>query len=184
MQTFHFKSELQEIISNKKLVEITLDGAPTYKVAYILAANDDYLTFAEVSSSASFSGVSMCRTKDINIISVDTIYLSELVKLIPGESLYLQALKNVENVTDFTPSGLITAVEGTKTLVELTTIDEEVIAGRIINHDDEIIVLDEYSSESDRRIAHSYYRVAHIIRISLDVPWVRTITRSLADKNL
>lgn len=184
MKKFDYQKELQRIIADKQLVEINLSEAPTFKVAYILNANENYITYAEISSSATFSGVTICRTEDIDYISVNTIYLSELSKQITDNSLYQQAQQNVKSIEVFTPSGFISALEGTKTIVELTTENEVTIAGRITGHDKNTLVLDEYSSESDRCIARSYFNVRIIVRISLDVPWIRTISRSLEDKNL
>lgn len=184
MNEFSFQNELKNIVDSRQLVEMVLDGEPDYRVVYFLSADENFVTFAEINSAAGYVGVSICRMADITSISVDTIYLSELTKQIQGDSLYLQAKKAVESIETFTPSGFISALEDTKTVVELTTHARESIAGRIVGHDDTVLVLDEYSSESDRRIARTYFRFPEIVRIAVDVPWLRTISQSLLNKNL
>jgi hypothetical protein len=184
MKTFDFKKRMNDAIKNKELVEINLHDAPTYKVAYILGAAEGFLLFAEVSSSATMTGVFLCQSEDVDSVCLDTIYTSELAKQIPGDSLYLQAAKSIENVKKYTFDGFISAFENTKTIVEVTTSDENSYAGRIVGHNDKTLVLDEYSSEIDRYVGHMYFNRSIVIRLSVDVPWLRTIARSLADKNL
>ena len=82
MQQFDYQAELKKIIDGKQLVEVYLHDAPTYKVAYILSANNEYLTFAEVSSSATFSGVIICHLSDVDSVRAETPYLGELAKQI------------------------------------------------------------------------------------------------------
>lgn len=184
MKNSIFLKELQSIIKSRQLVEINLKGAPTYKVAYILAINDEYITFAEVSSSASFAGVIICFTEDIESISIDTIYLSELSKQIINDSLYTLAENTIKEVREFTFEGFVSAFKNTSTVLEITTENEVTIAGRVITINNDILLLDEYSSESDRRIARSYFKREVIVRLAIDVPWLRTISRSLVDKNI
>ncbi|MBI1872237.1 hypothetical protein HYS10_02330 [Candidatus Collierbacteria bacterium] len=184
MKKFDFQTELKRIIDSRQLVEVNLHGAPTYLVAYILSANDKYLTFAVVSSSATLTGVTICHMVDVDSISIETIYLSELAKQISDDSIYQQALKDVQNIKEFTFDGFASGLENTKTLVEITTDNDDNISGRIAGHSDDILILDEYSSESDRRIRRTYFNRETIVRISLDVAWIRTISRSLDDKNI
>lgn len=184
MNPLNYQSELQKIIDGKQLVEVNLHGAPTYLVAYILSANDEFLTLGVVSSSATFTGVTICRTDDVDSISVESIYLSELVKQISANSIYEQAIDDIKDITELTFDGFAAGLEGTKTLVEITTDNDDNIAGRIVSHNDNVLVLDEYSSESDRRLRRTYFNRNTIVRMSIDVAWIRTIARSLADKNL
>lgn len=184
MNTFDYQDELRKMIDNRQLVEVSFYGAPTFKVAYLLSANEDYLTFAEVSSSGTFSGVILCRMNSVDWIASEAIYLTELAKQITDESLYKQAQESIKGIKKFTPSGFITAFAGTETIVEFTDEDENIIAGRIIGHGKQHILVDEYASEHHERVARKYIDIVGIARISVDVPWLRTITRSLADRKL
>lgn len=176
---------LQKIIQDKQLVEIFLHGAPTYKVAYLLAIYEDFITFAEVSSSATFSGVILCRLSDIDWIGTDTLYTHELSKQILDDSIYKQAQENVKHIKKFSPSGFFDAFKGTKTIVELTDSEENAYAGRIVDvGHNPFIILDEYSSEFSQRVSRKYMNVANLSRFAVNVPWLRTITRTLADRNL
>lgn len=177
-------SKFNNVTKNKELVEISFHGDQTYKVAYILGAADKCLLFAEVSSSGTVAGITICKTEDIDSVSLETIYISELIKQIPGDSLFNQAMKSIANVKEYTFDGFISAFENTKTIVEVTTDDENTFAGRIVEHSDETLVLDEYSSEMDRCLGHVYFNRSIISKLAIDVPWLRTIARSLADKNL
>lgn len=184
MNSFNYQDELKKLIKDRQLVEVSLHGAPTFKVAYLLSANDDYLTFAEVSSSATFAGVVLCRMDDVDSIGTESIYTSELSKRITDDSLYNQALDNIKSIKKFTPSGFVKAFGGTETIVELIDVDENEFAGRIIGSGDKYILFDEYYSEYAQRLVRKYVNAANISRIAVDVPWLRTISRSLADKNL
>lgn len=184
MKALDYQSELQKIIDAKQLVEVVIHGFPPFIAAYILNANDEYITLAEVSSSATLAGVMILRASDIDYISVETLYLSELIKQIKDDTVYRQAIVNVQNIKDFTFNGFAQCFEDSSTLVELTLYDEDIIAGRIVGHNDKILVLDEYSTHSDRRVRRTYFNFDSVSRITLDIPWIRTIARSLADKNI
>ena len=184
MKQFDFQAELKKIIDAKQLVEIFLHGAPTYKVAYLLNANNDYLTFAEVSSSALFSGVIICNLSDVDWIGVETPYLGELAKQIVDDSVYKQATEDIKNIKEFSFKGFVSAFVDTKRIVEITDEDETVTAGRVLNQDDKVLVFDEYSAENTRKLARMFFNKNSIIRIAIDVPWLRTIERFLEDKNI
>lgn len=184
MKNFNYIDELKEIIKNRQLVEVFLHGGPTFKVGYLLHVNEDYLTFAEISPSATFSGVILCRMDDIEWISSESIYLDELSKQITDSSAYDQALRNIESIKKFTPSGIVEAFSGTKKLIELTSEDETVIAGRIIGFDKQYLLVDEYYAEYSQRFARKFINAVMIIRMAIDVPWVRTIEHSLSEKSL
>ncbi len=184
MSTFHFSELLTQLIADKNLVEVHLAGAPTYKVAYLLGASEEFLTFAEVSSSATLSGVIMCRMDDVEAIKTETIYCGELAKQLAGDSLYQQAVAVSAKLEAHTFDGFMSAFAKTATLVEVTDLNENVVAGRVIDHDDKILVLDEFYAENDRRFGRSYISQPTIARLAVLVPWINTIARSLADKNL
>lgn len=184
MNSFNYQAELQRVIEQKQLAQVFLNGAPTFKVAYLLSANEEYLTFAEVSSSATFAGVMICRLSGIDAVKVSNLYLGELIKQIPGESLHQQAQKTIESIKEFTFDGFLTAFEGTKSIVELVDDNEDTFAGRLIGHDDQVIAMDEFYTEYDRLFARSYVNRSIITRMGVEIPWLRTIALSLADKNI
>lgn len=184
MSAFDYQAELQKMIENKQLVEVSFYGAPTFKVAYLLNVNEEYLTFAEVSSSATFSGVILCRMNSIDWIASEAIYLDELSKRITDDSMYQQAQENIKSIKKFTPSGFLSAFAETQTIVELTDEDENIIAGRIIGYGKQHVLIDEYASEHHERVARKYVDVVGIARIAIDVPWLRTIALFLADRGL
>ena len=111
-------------------------------------------------------------------------YLSEFEKQLPDTSIYDQAMHYIESITAFTFDGFAESLENSKTLVEITTQGDNNYAGRIAGHSDDILVLDEYTTESDKRLKRTYFNRETIERISLGVAWVRTIERFLADKNI
>lgn len=184
MDQINYFSELKKIADSKQLVEINLHGAPTFKVGYILGSNEDFLTFAEVHSSAAYAGTIICRMEDIESIKTETLYLAELVKRIKDDSIYSQAIEDTKNIKDNTFDGFIASFISTDTIVEVTNTNEETYAGRLVGHDSDVLVLDEYYSEYPKRLAHTYLNKAYISRLAISVPWLITISRSLVDKNL
>lgn len=184
MKHFDQLEELQKTKEAKELVEIYLNGAPTYKVAYILHLTPEYLTFAEVGSNTLLTGVTICSTDDIASISTNTIYLDEFTKQISHEPIYQQALNDIAGISEFTFDGFLSQLVKSQTVTELTTENEEIIAGRVAGYTDDIVIFDEYSVENTRRIARTYFNRDLILRISVDVPWLRTIARFLAENNL
>lgn len=184
MKNFDYSAELKKIIEGKQLVEVHLQGAPSFKVAYLLAANNDYLTFAEVSSSATFAGVIMCWMEDVDAIKVETIYLSELSKQIPDGSIHAKARELIKGMKSGTFDEFFASLEKSQTIAEITYENEDTLAGRVMGQTDSILVLDEYYAENDRRFARSYINKDIILRVAVDLTWLRTITNSLVDKKL
>lgn len=183
MKSFDYYQELNRLIKDRQLVEIYLSGAPTFKVAYLLHADADYLTFAEVGSNASFNGVTICSADDVDSVSTGTPYLNQLAEQL-DPAVYKQGLQHASLIKDFSFAGFVSAFAGTNTLVEVTQDNETVIAGRLIAQDDHVLALDEYSTDAPERIARTYISKDRIIRLSVDVPWTRTITRFLSNNNL
>jgi hypothetical protein len=183
MKQFDYQAELKKIIETKQLVEVDIDG-PGHGVAYILNANDEYLTFAKINNNAALDGVIICPMTDVNYVQTDTTFISELAKHITGKDLHQQAIKVVDGIKEFTFEGFISGLENTRTIIEFTDKDEDSFSGRILGHNDKIIVVDEYYTEDSGRFARSYVNRATISRIVVASPWLNIITRSLADKNL
>ncbi|PWU24137.1 hypothetical protein C5B42_00550 [Candidatus Cerribacteria bacterium 'Amazon FNV 2010 28 9'] len=183
MKKFSFKDELQKIVSTKQLVQVHFQDDPSqFKVAYILAVNNDFITLIEVDSSAAFDGVCIYPMEDVTAIKVDSLYVGELAKRV-SDSIHAMALQEVKNVKKFTFEGFISGFENSKTVVEISYEKDDGRAGRIIDHDNEVVVFDEYREEGANRLARAYIKLDSILRISVDVPWTRTVSRSLIDKN-
>lgn len=179
-----YQHELKRLAENKQLVEVNLQGAPTFVVAYLLSASEDFLTLAVVSSAGLLSGVTIVRASEVDSLSVESLYLAELMKQIDQKAVYNQALEDVKNIKDFTFDGFAEGLQNSKVLVEITTHNEDTFSGRVVGYNAEVIALDEYSIDSDRCTKRTYFNRETIARISLDVAWIRTISRSLADKNI
>lgn len=184
MSSLNYHAELQKIIDNHQLAEVHLHGVPTYKVAYVLNVNEDFLTFAEVSSSATFAGVIICRMEDIDALKTDSLYLGELAKQLTDSSVYTQAIHTIEQLKKFTFDGWLAAFAGSTTVHEVVYGNEDSFAGRIISYNDDILLIDEFYADADRRFARTYINRDVITRLAIGVPWTRTIARSLIDKQL
>lgn len=182
---FSFENDLEEIVASKKLIEIQLNGESSLnKVGYIVAVNKEFLTFADINPTGAFVFVSIYRMDDINAIKVETVYLSEFSKKITDDSIYEQALKLVENIEEYSFDGFISAFEGTKQIIEIDDENDDELSGRIVSHDDKVVVLDEYYAEYAQRFSRSYIRKSNITKISVGAPWLQTISRALTDRNL
>src|SRR5258708_29844277 len=107
------------------------------------------------------------------------MYIRGLVKLNTGSSLQQQALKNVENIKDFSFDGFISGFENTDTIVEVLYESDNASAGKITAHNKEVLVLDEYYAQNDQGLVRSYISRETITRISVDIPYLRIIARFL-----
>lgn len=184
MTTFNYSDELKKLTQDRQLAEVFLKGAPTYKVAYLLAVTDEYLTFAEVNSSAQFAGIIICHLNDVESISVKTEYLTVLAGHIQVESVFEKITQSLGQLTDFTFTGFFSAFENQGRIMAITLDNEDEVAGRVMGYNDQVLMLDEYVAGRDHCVARSYYNLNSIIRLSVDVPWLRTISRYLQENNL
>ncbi len=184
MSNFSYQSELKKIIDTKQLTQISFNTDSEFKASYIVNANDEYLTLIEINPSATLAGIAICRVADIESIKVETLYLKEFMKMLPDDSLYQQAMKKIEHVKEFSFDGFASAFEKTDAVIGIACENDDTFAGRIVDHDDKVLVLDEFYVEYDHRFARSYIKLSTVSQISFEFPWLRTITRSLADKKL
>jgi hypothetical protein len=185
MKNFDFQTDLKRVIDSKLLVEINLGlgGNLNHVVAYIINANDDYLTFARISNDATLQGVTICLMRDIESIQTETKFIKELMKDITDDSLYQRVKKDIDKIKDFTFLGFISAFEATNTIIDITS-ENESYTGRVFAHDDKILVIDEYYAEDDGRFARSYINPSIITSITVGGTWLKIIARSLADKGI
>ncbi len=185
MKNFNYQNELKKIVENKQLVQVYFHDTPSdYSVAYLLSADDDFITLAEIANTAAFDGVTIRHMSDVDIIKPDTIYLNELMKQITDDSLYQQAMKDVEGIEKFSFDGFISGLENTGTIVEILSTNGDNFTGKITGYDDEVLILEEYRSELPRTLSRAYIRLKVVAQISVDIPYLRIIARALADKSI
>ncbi len=185
MNNFNYQNELKKIVQSKQLVQVHRNSTTNeFKAAYIVSIDDKYLTLIEVANDGTPFGVSIRHMDEVDVIKVETIYLSELAKHVNRDALYQQAMKSIENIKRFTFDGFASGLENTNTIVEVLKENGDVLIGRIVGHDDKILVLDEYREETDRRFARCYITFEIVAQISVDIPYLNIITQSLTDKNL
>jgi len=184
MKKFNYKDELKKMIDGKQLVEVNFRGDTEHAVAYIMDVNDDYLTFARISNDATLQGVIICLTRDLESIQVETNFINELSKYVADDSIHGEALEILEKVREFSFEGIISAFEGTETLIEVTTVDNDNFSGKVIALDDTALVLDEYYPQDHGRFARTYLNPSLFLRVTVGGTWLKIISRSIADKNL
>ena len=184
MKKFDYQDELKKIIDTKQLVEVNLRGDTEHAVAYIIDINDEYLTFARIGNDATLQGVIICLTNNLESIQVETNFINELSKDIRDDSLHTEALKIIEGVKKFSFKGVVSTFEGTETLIEVTTVDNENYSGKVIALDDRAMVFDEYYPQDHGRFARTYLNPSLFSRVTIGGTWLKIISRSVADKNL
>ncbi|SRR3989344_3589862 len=184
MKQFDYQAELKKIIDGKQLVQVNLKSDQgQFKVAYIINADNKYLTLIELANDATPFGVSVRLLEDIEMFKVESIYLGEFVKHVSDE-FYRLGLKSLENVKQFTFEGFASALEKTNKVAEILTENGDSVIGRVVGHDDGVLAFDEYLEDSEGRLARCYIKFDNIIQISIDIPHLKILARSLADKNL
>ncbi|MEP7167560.1 MAG: hypothetical protein ABI758_06720 [Candidatus Woesebacteria bacterium] len=184
MKKFNYQDKLQEIIARRELVEVNLRADTDHAVAFIMDANDEYLTFARISNDASLIGVVICLTSDLESIQVETTFIGELAKFIDAESLHNDALKVLEHVKKFSFEGVVSSCVDSEMVIEITTSDNQNFSGRIIALDHQAMVIDEYYPQDHGRFARTYLNPSIISRITMGGTWQKIISRSISDKNL
>jgi hypothetical protein len=185
MQTFNFQTQLQELISERQLLEINfnlLEGLSHLK-GYLLDVNDEYLLMASITNDLTLQGVTMCLRKDVISFQIETNFLMELQKGLTDDEVFQQAIAFTKKINATSFLGFISALECSPTLVTIVT-ETESYTGRVISHDDEMLVLDEYYAEDTGRFARTFLNPSHIISITTGGAWLGIIERSLQDKQI
>lgn len=174
MDTLNFQKELQNIIESKQLIEVDLP-ADKGVVAYVLRASDDFITIAEVSASMTLLAVSMYRLSDVELIRVDSIYLSKLVKQLPDDSLYQKATQIIEKMQGCSFDSFFETFAGKETLVELLKENGESLQGKIVNYSDTMITFEEYYTQYDSRFSRTFVSRNIINCIAIGTPRLRIL---------
>lgn len=179
MKNFNFQTELQKIIEKKQLVAVRFKRTPEeFKVVYLLDANDEFTTIAEIDNRGELDGVCMYHSDEINSVSTYSQYLSKLEKKIDPSTLK-RVLSTIENVKEFSFTGLASAIENTDTLVEVEYENGFRPVGKITGHDEQALFLTEFDDESKEPLAHFLIKFSAITCMSLDIPYMRDIVASL-----
>lgn len=175
MDKFNYIDELKKIATNKQLVEVRyVDRPHEFHVAYILDANEEYLTLAEIDQECNFDSITIYRAESIRSIKTETSYLKKLaMKVSPG--VYEKALKNIENLKTFSFEGFCAAFEGTNTLVEVACVNEDTLTGKIVGYDKEGLALNEYDGKQVGVVGYALVSFPTIDWLSVDTPWLRNI---------
>ncbi|MDQ3008165.1 MAG: hypothetical protein M3Q81_01060 [bacterium] len=185
MKKFNYNDELRDIIDTKRLVEINLGlSSPLdHCIAYLLDANDDYLTFARISNDIALQGITICRMDDMEAIEADTGFINELQKGITNNSLHTEVSDDIKGVKEFSFKGFISAFEATKTIIDITS-ENRSFTGRLAGYDKKILAIDEYYAEDNKRFSRTYINPANITAITVSGTWLKIISRSLTDNNI
>jgi len=70
----------------------------------------------------------------------------------------------------------LSALQNSGHVSEIICEDAEVLVGRIVGHDDEIVAVDEFVKKSQKSFSRAYANVKNIRRISLGIPYLRKIS--------
>ncbi len=178
MTTLDYQNDLQNIINNKQLVEFDLTSEENV-VAYILRASTEFITIAEISASATLLAVSTYRMSDVQRMSADSIYLNEFAKQLPGDSLYQQASIDIEKMNGTSFDAFLEAFLNVQTYVEVVKENGNTFQGKIVGYDDNIVALDEYYAQYEKRFARIYINRNIIMCMAVDTPRLRVLERAL-----
>lgn len=181
MSTFSYIDELKKIITTKQLVEVNVHGDGEHLVAYLLAANEEYLLFSQVTNDATFGGTTLRLTRDIESIQVETQFIKELSKDIDDDSLYQQAMKSIHGLKELSFEGIAELFEDSDTIISIKTVNDTLIAGKVIAHDDDILVIDEYYLQERERVARTYLNPSQIQYITIGSAWLQITQRAITD---
>jgi hypothetical protein len=184
MKTFNVQHELSQIIESKQLVEIDLEGVDQLIYAYILKANEEYITIAVINLNGMLTGVTMCRFTDVNLFSTGNNYSNELTKLIDADSIYRQTDTAIEKIDRFTFEGIAAYLEDSRTVAMVTRDNQENIVGRLAGFDDEYIVIDEYVGGRNSKLARTYFPITDISQITISTALLNATNNFLAENNI
>ncbi len=183
MKKFNYKDELNRIISSKQLVEVNFRGDGEHAVAYLMGANDEYITFARINNDANLQGVITCLSRDLESIQLETNFIYELSKFINGDTLYKEAASILKDVKKFSFEGIVSAFVDTQMPIEVTTVDNDNFSGRVVGFDEMAMVIDEYYPQDHGRFARTYLNPSLIRCITVGGAWLKIISRSIEDKS-
>jgi hypothetical protein len=178
MSSFNYITEIQKIIDSKELVEVRVYSNPgMFNVAYVLGANQEFLVLAEIDPKANLDGVCVYQMENVISIKQKTPYLAKFSQKISDQSQYNQAYKDFELLTDLTFEGFIADFEGKDAIIEVLCDEGETVAGKIVAHDEHILVLTELDSKKGTTEGTTYLNKDAIIRLSVDVPWIKKLIK-------
>lgn len=180
MSNFNYQDELKRLIKNKELIEVDIRDDDERRTSYLFSINDEYLVFARVTNDATLGGVTICLTRDLGAIQTETRFCKALAANIKGNSLYDEALQYIQQVRQMNFRGFISAFKGSRTLLDIQTIEGS-FAGRVIDFDDDILVLDEYYVEEGLKASRTYLNQSSITSITVGSSWLKVVSSALPD---
>lgn len=183
MSTMTMQTELAQIIKDKKLVDLNLPQDDEV-LGYVLRANDDYITLAEISASFSLLAVSTYRLADVKTINLDSIYLREFAQQVPDDTLYQRAAESIKDMPDSGFEAFLQAFAHTPTLVEITIEDGDSFQGRIVDFNDDSIFVDEYYLRYQQRYARVIINRQLVTSMAVNTARTRVLAPMLAAHEL
>ncbi|MDR0300584.1 MAG: hypothetical protein LBI13_11000 [Streptococcaceae bacterium] len=168
MSRFISNGELKKF-GNAKLIELHLTESEEFTAAYILGTSSDYFAFAEIRNTGDFHGLTIASWTDVDVIKRDTLYLAELLKKIDINVIEKEVADSLLLVDSFSSLGdWINKLSGSEKIVGITyrgNVDD--FAGKIVKHDDTMLLVDEYYSEYNSKFASSYLRLEEVSRLTI-----------------
>lgn len=180
MNKFSYQNALKEIIDNRQLVEINVRDDDERSTAYLLDINDEYLVFARVTNDATLGGVTICLVSDLESIQTQTRFAEALSTLVKSDSLLKEAQQYLKSVKKTSFKDFVSAFKDDQALVDVKTIDSA-FTGRIIDFDNQILVLDEFYIEESVSFARTYLNPSTITSITVGGSWLNVVSRSLSE---
>lgn len=184
MSKFDYQNELKRLMNSGELVSVRFrTSSDSFKAGYILEITPENLLLMEVDDVTKLDGVTLYRMSDITAVAIDTPYLREMKKQVPKDAIYPQVQLILRGLKKITFESFIELFEGTNQIVEIMTEDPNTWTGKIIAHDDSVVVLDEYDFGKVERSARSYIDLSQIGRMAIEIPYLKTISKIFENTN-
>jgi hypothetical protein len=178
MQSSLIDTTLQDIISNKKLLQIYLASkSGEYEVGYPFAYNKELLAVANISDNANINGIYFYSWENINYLKHNSVYLDNLEKKLDHQKLQVIIDKIKSEVKSLDKQQLFTALKNLDKPVEITIQYDNYVDGKIIAVDENSVVLGEHRIESASQISETIIPLSHIECISVDTGWLQSVVK-------
>ena len=184
MNKFSFARELQSIIDNKSLVELYLKDTADFEVVYILGSANACLVFAVVGSAGDFRGLTVTPWSNITLFKTDTLYLKAFEGKINQKLIWNEIEKSFFLVKSYDLLEWLKQLNQLNKIVAITDQSLNDVAGIITAYDDNLLVLDEYTSEYHTKLAHAYLKINDVQKLTIDAPWLKTIEQIAFNKKM
>lgn len=173
MKTFNYKKDLKKLAKEKTLFEFCFRGSDERALGFLFSINDEYLVFGKISKDATFLGTTVCLSRELESLHTDTKLLQVFSSRQEIEQLAEEAFLCIKDAKEASFTGFLSAFQGTDTLVCLETVDKTAFTGKVVAHDDEVLVLDEYYLEDATRFSRMYIFLSLIDSITVGGTWLK-----------